>query len=93
MSHTKLRNFGLAVGLNSFMANTKAEKNMWLLWNDNLEVKSMLHFEQAMTVSVSYQGADPVLVTVVYGCCDLLVKEALVGTLIGYFYILCYALV
>ncbi|CAK9152143.1 unnamed protein product [Ilex paraguariensis] len=57
------------------------EKNMWLLWNDNLEVKSMLHFEQAMTVSVSYQGADPVLVTVVYGCCDLLVKEALVGTL------------
>ncbi|CAK9156447.1 unnamed protein product [Ilex paraguariensis] len=79
MSHTKLRNFGLAVGLNSFMANTKAEKNMWLLWNDNLEVKSMLHFEQAMTVSVSYQGADPVLVTVVYGCCDLLVKEALCG--------------
>ncbi|CAK9156071.1 unnamed protein product [Ilex paraguariensis] len=70
MAPTKLRYFSSAVGMHSFMVNPLAEKNMWLLWNDNVEVRSILNFEQAMTVSVSFLGAEPILVTVVYGCCD-----------------------
>ncbi|CAK9159599.1 unnamed protein product [Ilex paraguariensis] len=46
------------LGLRFFVENPVAEKNVWLLWNGDLDVKVVKEHEQAISVVVSCLGSD-----------------------------------
>ncbi|CAK9171907.1 unnamed protein product [Ilex paraguariensis] len=52
-------NENLSEGLRFFVANSLAEKNVWLLWNEDMEVKVVMEYEQAISVVVSCLGSEP----------------------------------
>ncbi|CAK9183879.1 unnamed protein product [Ilex paraguariensis] len=71
------KGFASSVGFSAFVFNSLAEKNLWLLWSERVEVKVVMEFEQSLAVTVSHLGSPPVLVTVVYACCDHVLRRPL----------------
>ena len=50
----KLPGLSSTLNMNSFTANSSAEKNMWLLWDQRVNVEIMDVYAQSLTVKVTY---------------------------------------
>ena len=73
----KIQIFASSIGMSNYVVNSLAEKNIWILWDDRMEVTVLFEHAQAITVEVSFLGSTKVFVSFVYAACDVVLRRPL----------------
>ena len=69
--------FARSIGLRHFCFDTLAERNIWLLWDDRVNIKVLCEHEQVLTVELSFMTTEVFWIYVVYAKCDHILRRSL----------------
>ena len=80
---SKLNVFAKSIGLGYFCFNTLAERNIWILWDEKVQLNVLIEHAQVLTVELTFMNTEVFWISVVYASCDYVLRRSLWDHLIG----------
>ena len=74
---SKLPAFAKCIGMKHFCPNILAERNIWILWLDRINIKIIFEHEQALTGELKFMNSELFWLTVVYAKCKQILRRDL----------------